>query len=196
LRQSDLSDFYKSELIMDRDFASAFQKVGTIVKAHGLKGEVLINVEVDLPELLEEQNLFYINNQRGDLEPRRVEKSYLANKKGRPSFFVKFESVDDRAQAERLVRRGIHVADNRYDQMMLPDSDMPGDELIGYVILDENDRNCGEVVDVLESPAHLILHIASDGGPYMIPYVDEYIMSVDDDQVMIHCRNLQPLMEI
>ncbi|HKI47187.1 MAG TPA: ribosome maturation factor RimM [Balneolales bacterium] len=181
---------------MDRDFASTFQKAGTIVKAHGLKGEVLVNVEVDLPELLEKQTLFYINNLRGDLAPRRVEKSYLANKKGRPSFFVKFESVDDRAQAERLVRRGIHVADNLYDQMMSPDNDMPGDELIGYVILDENDRNCGEVVDVLESPAHPILHVTSDGGPYMIPYVDEYIISVDGDRVVIHCRNLQPLMEV
>ncbi len=182
---------------MDRDFASTFQKVGIIVKAHGLKGEVLINVEVDLPELLEKQGLFYINNLRGDLEPRRVERSYLANKKGRPSFFVKFESVDDRAQAERLVRRGIHVADNLYDQMMFPDNDTTtGDELIGYVILDENDRNCGEVVDMLESPAHPILHVASDSGPYMIPYVDEYIVSVDDVRVVIHCRNLQPLMEV
>ena len=181
---------------MDRDIQSAFQKVGTIVKAHGLKGEVLIDTEVDLPEILEKQQLFYVNNQRGDLEPKRVEKSWLANKQGRPSFFVKFESVDDRAQAERLVRRGIHVTADLYELMMFSDDDMPGDELIGYVIIDENGRDCGEVVDVLENPAHPILHIASDDGPYMIPYVDEYILSVDDDQSVIYCHNLQPLMEV
>ena len=196
MRQSDLSNFYKSELIMDRDFASAFQKIGTIVKAHGLKGEVLVSVEVDLPELLEQQNLFYTNNLRGDLEPRRVERSYLANKKSRPSFFVKFESVDDRAQAERLVRRSIHVTADLYEQMMLPDDTISGDELIGYTILDESNQKCGEVVDVLENPAHIILHVASKNGPYMVPFVDEYVLSVNDDQIVIYCRNLQPLMDV
>ena len=181
---------------MDREFQSAFQRIGTIVKAHGLKGEVLVDLEVDLPELLGEQKLFYVNNYRGDLEPRRVEKSYLADKRGRPSFFVKFESVDDRVKAERLVRSGIHVATDQYERLMLPDADYTGDELIGCIIIDESETRCGEVVDIIENPAHPILHVASEDGVYMIPFVDEYILSVDDEEGVIHCRNLKPLMEV
>jgi len=181
---------------MDRDFQSAFHRIGTIVKAHGLKGEVLIDLEVDLPELLSEHKLFYINNYRGDLEPKRVEKSYLADKKGRPSFFVKFESVDDRVQAERLVRSDIHVSSDLYEKLMIPADDLPGDELIGCIVIDENEKSCGEVVDVIENPAHPILHVASEGGSFMIPFVDEYVLSVDDEEGIIHCCNLEPLMEV
>lgn len=181
---------------MDRDSKSAFRKIGTIVKAHGLKGEVLVDPDVDLPQLLGEQKLFYIKNKRDDLEPGRIERSYLANKKGRPSFFVKFESVDDRSLAERLIRHSIQVTADLYEQMMLPEEEVPGDELIGYVVVDDEAGESGEVVDVLENPAHLILHIASEKGPYMIPFVDEYVLSIDHDQAVIHCRNLQFLMEV
>lgn len=181
---------------MDHDRTQAFRKIGTIVKVHGLKGEVLVDPEVDLPQLLEEQRLFYIKNRRDDLEPGRVERSYLANKKGRPTFFVKFESVDDRIHAENLVRCDLYVVAELYKYMMINNDDRSADDFVGYVVIDEGAAPCGEVIDVIKNPAHPILRISSDNGTYMIPFVDEYILSVDDDQAVIHGRNLKPLMEV
>ncbi len=181
---------------MDHDARAILRKIGTIVKVHGLKGELIIDPEVDIPELLTDQVLFYVDTPRGDMDPKRVENSYLVNKAGRFSFFVKFESVDDRSQAGRLLRHTLYVPLEQYDLMMEPADELSPDELVGYAVLDESGQMCGEVVDVANNPAHPILEIASENASYMIPLVDEYVESVDHDAAQIRCRNLQPLMEV
>lgn len=172
----------------------SFLPVGSIVKAHGLNGEVVVDPVVVSPEQLEEHKLFYIRNQRGDWIPVSVESGRLRQKGFKTSFFVKFEQVADRNAAESM----------RGQQIYLPVGEVgtAGDDgsnpqsYIGYRVTSDHGDMYGEIVDVMNNPAHPILEVSGDLGRFMIPMVSAYIVEVDDEKHHIVGRNLEELMKV
>jgi len=61
-------------------------------------------------------------------------------------------------------------------------------------VKDAQNNNFGIITGVIENPAHLILEVLTDNREkLLIPFVDEYISSVDEDQGIIYCQNLEQL---
>ena len=79
-----------------------YMLIGYIARSHGVKGEVLVISEIEAPALFDEVDLVLLQNERGDLFPARVSSVRVDQQPGRLSFFVKFEHVTDRTQAENL----------------------------------------------------------------------------------------------
>lgn len=98
---------------------------------------------------------------------------------GEDEALVRFTEAFGDEVAGRLV--GLHVL---VDASLLPPGLFDKDEnLEGFAVEDARFGLLGTVTDVLESPAQLLLEVArADGGetPILIPYVDEFILGVDD----------------
>ncbi|NGP77727.1 16S rRNA processing protein RimM [Balneolaceae bacterium YR4-1] len=165
--------------------------IGHIARSHGVKGEVLIISEVFAPQLFDEIDLVHIQNARGDLVPARIESVRVQEKNNRLSFFVKFEHVSDRNRAEELKSSAVYVLREKAESLV------DGDEAIDYTefeIQDDQNNNIGIITGIIESPAHPILEVITDDQEkLLIPFVDEYIQSVDEDQSIIYCQNLEQL---
>lgn len=165
--------------------------IGHIARSHGVKGEVLIISEVFAPQLFDEIDLVHIQNARGDLVPARIESFRVQEKNNRLSFFVKFEHVSDRNGAEELKSSAVYVLREKAESLV------DGDEAIDYTefeIQDDQNNNIGIITGIIESPAHPILEVITDDQEkLLIPFVDEYIRSVDEDQSIIYCQNLEQL---
>ncbi|MGK7369249.1 MAG: ribosome maturation factor RimM [Candidatus Halalkalibacterium sp. M3_1C_030] len=165
--------------------------IGHIARSHGVKGEVLIISEVNAPQLFEEIDLAHIQNVRGDLIPARIESFRVQEKNNRLSFFVKFEHVSDRNQAEELKSYPVYVLREKAESLM------EDDEAVDYTefkIKDDQEKSIGTITGVIENPAHPILEVLTDNREkLLIPFVDEYISSVDEDQGIIYCQNLEQL---
>ena len=171
-----------------------YTMIGHIARSHGVKGEVLIISEVNAPQLFEEIDLAHIQNARGDLIPARIESFRVQEKNNRLSFFVKFEHVSDRNQAEELKSYPVYVLQEKAENLI------EDDEAVDYTdfeIRDDQNNNIGIITGIIENPAHLILEVVTDNREkLLIPFVDEYISSVDEDQGIIYCRNLEQLTNI
>lgn len=165
--------------------------IGHIARSHGVKGEVLIISEVYAPQLFEDIDLAHIQNARGDLVPARIESFRVQEKNNRLSFFVKFEHVKDRNKAEELKSCPVYVLREKAETLI------DEDEAVDYTefeVKDAQDNNFGIITGVIENPAHLILEVLTDNREkLLIPFVDEYISSVDEDQGIIYCQNLEQL---
>ena len=165
--------------------------IGHIARSHGVKGEVLIISEVFAPQLFDEIDLVHIQNARGDLVPARIESFRVQKKKNRLSFFVKFEHISDRNRAEELKSCPVYVLREKAESLV------DDDEAVDYTefeIQDDQSHHIGIITGIIESPAHPILEVITDDQEkLLIPFVDEYILSVDVDHSIIYCQNLEQL---
>ncbi|MDR8393141.1 ribosome maturation factor RimM [Aliifodinibius sp. S!AR15-10] len=171
--------------------ANQYLLIGYVNRSHGVHGEVLIIPEVEVPTLFEEIDIVHLQNSRGDLIPARIESFRVQEKQNRLSFFVKFEHVADRNEAEQIKNCPVYVnraaAENLIDQPATVD-------LTDYEVYDEQDQQLGKVEFTIDNPAHPILQVSTDDDrQLLIPFVDEYIVTLNEEDKIIRCQNLDQL---
>lgn len=168
-----------------------YQQIGYIARSHGVQGEVLIIPEMYAPTLFDTLDLVRIENTRGDLIPARIESVRVQEKNNRLSFFVKFEHVTDRTQAEQLKQHAVFT-DRKKVEPLIDRKESPLD--IRSFTVRNKDQHIGTVESIIDNPAHPILEIATDDNEkLLVPYVDEYVMAVDEKNQQIQCQNLEQL---
>ena len=171
-----------------------YEKIGYISRSHGVQGEVLVIPDIYAPSLFDALDLVRIETTRGDLIPARIESVRVQEKNNRLSFFVKFEHVTDRTQAEDIKNFSV-FADRKIVESLLDADALPLD-LTSFVIISEG-KSIGKVKKMLENPAHPILQVVTDKQEQLlIPLVDEYVADIDEQEKQIQCKNLQQLNDI
>lgn len=171
-----------------------FIRIGSVVRPHGLSGEVVVSVDVDIDidqaNNLNSFEIFYVKNERGDFIPMRVERSQVVFKNNQFSFFVKFVQVSTRETSEALKGRDVFLLSD--------DLEIGGEKesYIDYELTSEEGESYGLVTDVIDNPAHPILEISGEKGRILVPFVETYIISVDDEEKRIIGKNIEYLMQL
>lgn len=166
---------------------SQLGKIGTIEQVHGLEGVVRLSVDPEMEEQLHEGGLLYLRNRRGDFTPVRIEQVRLEEKHKRRLFFVKFDRIANRTEAEPYLNSGI------YSDLERAPSVSTREGIEGYRVLDETGL-IGTVSSVMQNPAHPILQVrTSSGGELLIPWVDAYVRSVNPENQSVQCVNIEIL---
>lgn len=120
-------------------------EVGRIGKAHGVKGELYVDLSTDRTE-------------RVAVGARLFAGRWLVVRAARRStdrWLVHFDGVDDRNAADRLVNATLH-AEPLHD----PD-ELWVHELIGSAVVDVDGTERGRCVAVVDNPAHDLLELDS-----------------------------------
>jgi 16S rRNA processing protein RimM len=147
--------------------------LGKIVKKYSFKGEVLLKLDTDQPELYEYLDALFldINN---SLIPYFIEKSQLHKSN---LLRLKFEDVSSEIDAEQLLKKEVYLP-----LALLPK--LEGNtfyyhEIIGFHIVDENFGSVGLISGVNDSSAQVLFEIDRNGIEILIPLNDDIISSVD-----------------
>ncbi len=168
-----------------------FIEIGRIGRPRGLEGVVRFMPNQDFTDdLLDRTDLFYMKNERSDLIPYRVESVYTETKQNQQTFFVKFDSIANRTDAEAAQDKALFIK-----KEVIEETEDQIDELltlIGFTV-QYDEKEFGEVLDVLENPAHPILEVKHGKGALLIPMVDEYVEKTDPEKGIVFCRNLDQL---
>lgn len=172
-----------------------YLQIGYIARSHGVNGEVVILPERITPQLFNDIDLAHIQDARGDLIPARIESVRVQQKNNRLSFFVKFEHVTDRNQAEELKGFAVYIKRDKTGHL-IEDDDTSAD-YASFNVYDESERPVGVVNRVIENPAHPILEITTrNDTQLLVPFVDEYVVSSDEKNRVIVCQNLDQLTDV
>jgi 16S rRNA processing protein RimM len=171
-----------------------FTEIGRFGRPHGLDGNIRFQPNNNfIDSLFDQIEMFYIKNERSDLIPTRIVSKYVEEKRNHKMFFVKFDSIANRQDAEQAMNKALYVITEELEKLR-PESEPEQDTLTGYRIHFDG-KEIGEVLDVLENPAHPILEIKYQSGSLLIPYVDEFVDRIDHDRASIYCINLEQLIE-
>jgi 16S rRNA processing protein RimM len=149
--------------------------VGRVVKAHGVTGEVIVEVRTDDPDLR-----FTVGSSlrgrpsRGGPESRYVVES-VREHSGR--LLVRLEGVADRNAADAL-RGTLFVVDSE-DLPPIEDPDEFYDhQLEGLQVVTTTGIAVGSVAEVLHTAAGELLSIRSGEGEVLVPFVSAIVTSV------------------
>ena len=146
-------------------------QLGEVIKTHGLKGEVSIFLDVDLPTEYENLESVFLHT-RGKLIPFFIEWIQINGKKA----LVKFEDVDSIESATNLVKAALYLPLTNLPA--LPDGGYYYHDLIGCHVF-EGQLNLGVVKEVIDLSGNQLLSIAKDGKELLIPMKDEVLTKVN-----------------
>jgi 16S rRNA processing protein RimM len=153
---------------------------GQIVRPHGIRGEVVVDVRTDEPDERFAAGSVLVTDLTDPAE-RRVP-AVLTVEAARPHLgrlIVQFDGVYDRDLADEL--RGVLLC---VDSADLPRSDDPDEfhdhELVGLTAVDTDGASLGEVVAVDHAPASELLVVRlNDGRRTLVPFVSAIVPEVD-----------------
>lgn len=156
-----------------------FIECGKIVNTHGIKGEVKINPWCDSPDFLANFKVLYLD--KDGSSHLNVEKSRAANN----VVITKFENINSVEDAEKIRDTVVYI---KRDDVGLNGRHFV-QELKGCnVYHTENNEFLGVVTDIIQLPANDVWQITNDDKDYLLPAIDDVIISVDveNEKVVIN----------
>lgn len=145
-------------------------KVGKIVNAVGLKGEVKIYNYSDSSEIYEITPEMYIGDKLMEIENVRLQKNMV---------ILKIAGIDDRNAAEAAKGRDVFITED--DLPELEEGEFYVRDLIGMTVIEEGNV-LGKVKDVIQNTAQDVFEIERENGKQLlIPRVDEFVLDIDLD---------------
>ena len=155
--------------------------VGKIVKTHGLKGEVTLRIDNEQFDDIEELNYFLLDVNE-QLIPYFIEDiAYHSNKA-----FVLFQDLKTLEAANQFVGKSAYLPLD-----LLPEkegNDFYSHEVVGYLVVDEEKGEIGNVNEIIEYPTQSIIQIIKDGKEILIPIHDDILKDVNREEKKIYIK--------
>ena len=100
----------------------------------------------------------------------------------------KFEGIDSELKAKNIIGKTIYANTKADDEINLIASD-----LIGFDVVTDTDDSVGELKDVMWLPANDVYVVFNGEKEFLIPIVNEVVLSVDYDKKEILIANIDGL---
>jgi len=151
--------------------------VGRIGRAHGIRGEVGVEVRTDDPDLR-----FADGARLATDPPERGPLTVVATRWHSGRLLVRFKGLDDRTAAENLRGTMLVIEVDESERPQDPD-EFYDHQLVGLRVITTAGDEVGEVAEVLHLPAQDVLAIKrTDGVEVLVPFVQELVPAVDLDR--------------
>lgn len=156
--------------------------VGTIVNAHGIRGEVKLNPVGFDPAFLAELDRLNIGGKETEVLSARAHKSVV---------LLTLPGIEDMDAALALKGKSVSLY---AEDVELPEGEYFDVELEGCTVLDDaTGETMGTLTRVLSYPAHKVYEVKGE-KEYLIPAVPEvFIASVDIDEGIVRVHRMKGL---
>jgi 16S rRNA processing protein RimM len=165
--------------------------LGRIARKHSFKGEVVIALDTDEPELYKNMESVFVALGR-NLIPFFIEKSLL--QKGN-KLRVKFEEINNQVEAEDILKSDVYLPLSLLPK--LSGNKFYFHEIIGFNVIDKNKGNIGVVKAVNDNAAQIFLEVQyNDGTTIFVPLLDAFIKKVDRKNKTLHIEAPEGLIDL
>lgn len=164
--------------------------LGKVVSKYSFKGEVLVKLDTDEPEIYENMESVFVslgNNLVPFFIDRcRLHKSNLLR--------IDFEEVKDEPTADKLIGTELYLP-----LTLLPP--LSGNkfyfhEVIGFTMMDEVHGDIGIIKAINDSASQELFEVDKNGKELLIPVSDEIIIKVDRKTRTIHVNTPEGLVDL
>ena len=164
--------------------------LGRVTKKFSFKGELIIKLDTDEPDIYENLDAVFIEMGK-DLLPFFIEKSSF--QRGN-ELRVRFEDVKTEQDAEALLKKEVYLP-----LELLPK--LTGDrfyfhEVIGFTLVDLNHGRIGTIESINDSTAQALFIVSDGDNEILIPMVDDFIKKVDRKKREVHVETPEGLIDM
>lgn len=168
-----------------------YYKVGKIVNTHGIRGEVRVISTTDFTEeryQVGEQLFLFHDNQ--DVLPLTIA-SYRRHKNFDLLSFEGYPNIND----VEAFRDGIlKISEKQMGE--LDEHEYYYHEIIGLVVVDENDKEIGKITEILSPGANDVWVVKRKGKKdALIPYIESVVKDIDLTEGVVHVEIPEGLLD-
>jgi 16S rRNA processing protein RimM len=149
-----------------------FLAIGRIVRPHGVRGEVVVEVLTDFPERFDTIEQVYL----GDTLEAQIWQ-VVTSRWHKDRVLLTLEGCQDRAVAEQL--RGLLVQIPIEEAMPLGEDEYYAHHLIGLDVVTIDGEDLGRLSDVLFTNANDVYVVTGPRGQILLPAIADVIQGVD-----------------
>ena len=147
--------------------------LGKIAKKFSFKGEVLIYLDTDEPELYENMESVFVEFNK-NLVPFFIENSSLHKN---DFLRVQFEDVDTEEEADSILNCEVYLPLNMLPK--LSGNKFYFHEVIGFEIEDKRLGIFGKIVSINDSSAQPLFEVLNGNVEILIPMIDQFLVKID-----------------
>ena len=180
LKQMHLQNKQNNNLLLK----SAMKKaecfyVGTVVKKYSFKGELLVKIDSDDPEIYLNLESIFVELPSG-LVPFFIHKCKLHKSS---LLRIDFEEINNEEEAESLIKKNLYLPLNLLTP--LEGKKFYYHEIIGFNLNEKNEK-IGVISNVIEHGVQALFEVIDDDDKsHLIPIHDDLIIKVDRDNKTI-----------
>ncbi|MDA8728445.1 ribosome maturation factor RimM [Flavicella sp.] len=164
--------------------------LGRIVRKHSFKGEVVLKLDTDEPELYQEMESVFVNI-GNNMIPFFIKDSLL--QKGN-QLRVNFENIQSEADADALLKSGVYLPLSMLPK--LTGKKFYFHEIIGFAAEDVAYGAIGTVTGVNDSSAQPLFEIEKEEMQILVPMIDDFIVKIDREQQKILLKTPAGLLDM
>ncbi len=164
--------------------------VGAVLRAHGLRGEVLVDADSENPDRFRKGSRLFADVGG---RVRRLEVASSRPHRGRQ--LVRFADVTDRDAAEALRGALLEVPEDQVP--VAEDGTFYYFQLVGCRVVDRRLGELGEVAAVVEDGGGVLLEVAArDGASVLVPFAGALLPEIDIVEGLITSDLPEGLLEV
>ena len=164
--------------------------LGKIVKKHSFRGEVIVKLDTDEPELYGNLESVFVDL-GNNLIPFFIEKSSLSKS---TMLRLKFEGIDSEEDAESILRAGMYLPLDRLPK--LSGDQFYYHEVIGFTVKDSSFGLVGTIKEINDASAQPIFIVDREGKDILIPMIDNFIKKIDREGKTINVDTPSGLIDL
>ena len=164
--------------------------LGKIVKKYSFKGELLVNLDTDQPQLYTNiKSLFLDINNR--LIPYFIIESQLHKSN---LLRIKLEDINTESEAKELIRKKVYLPLNLLPKLV--GNAFYYHEVLGFEIWDKDLGKVGILKGVNDQSSQALFEIERNGIEVLIPVHDEFIITIDRNKKIITVKTPPGLIDL
>lgn len=159
--------------------------VGFIRRPHGLQGEMFMDLHTDFPERMKQGRKLLVGEERAPM-------TLASARPHQAGLLVKFRGIDTPEQAGQYRNQWVYIKANEAPK--LPKGQLYQHELLGFQVVDDNDKLLGELVEILETGANNVYVVKDEtGSELLLPAIPSVILNIDAERRMMRVHVLEGL---
>lgn len=168
---------------------SNYLRLGKLVAAHGLKGELVLKHDLGKKSSLKGLQSVFIEEKKNTFLPWFIANTHIKNEE---ETYIKFEGVDIREAAIKLTQKNVWVTEEEFKKMSVKSSPV---NLLGYIIVNEK-KMLGKILEVIEQPHQLLFRLEINHKEALIPMNENTLKKIDHKKKEVIVQLPEGLLDI
>ncbi len=163
----------------------AYLSVGYLRRAHGVRGEMVMEVITDFPERLKARTKVFVGE---DFQPMKI----ASVRHHHEGLLIKFEGLDRPEDTARFRNQVVYVSVK--DRPPLPEGQFYIHELIGFDVMDDEGRLVGKLNDIIQTGANdVYVVVTPEEKEILLPVIPSVVLELDADRRLIRVHLMDGL---
>jgi 16S rRNA processing protein RimM len=164
-------------------------KIGKLAATFGLQGELVLEHSLGKKTSLKGLETIFIEEKKDTFLPYFITATKIKNDK---ELYVSLEGLDSKEAAHFLIKKEVWLSENDFKKYAAGAAPI---SLLGFMIVD-NDKEIGEVIEVIEQPHQVLCTIMLDGKEALIPIHEDSLEKMDKKNRRLYVHLPDGLLDI